>query len=321
MPRRSRRAFVFVELLVVLALLALLVPVALSSACRARETANRVKCGSNLRQIGQALMIYAQENKGEYPRTRYQPGVAPTQYTGVFAANPFTAGDAPGPNDVSAAMFLLVRTQDITTEVFVCASGNGEKYSRHDGKDLRESSNFPDEVALSYSVANPYPDGVNVKKRFPQNGISDADYALAADMNPGKDGDFDATAPTATSNAKAMQRANSRNHEAAGQNILFGDGHVEFVQNPFCGIKRDNVYTVAGAADGSAPTSGVISGSPKWDGDSVLLPVATLNPHRFHASNSTSYWVAGGAVVVCAVAAVLIYRVVRARRRLAVPAA
>jgi prepilin-type processing-associated H-X9-DG protein len=321
MPSRSRRALTFVDVVIVLILCAMLVPATVLSACRSRESANRVKCGSNLRQIGQAMLMYANENRGEYPRTLYQSGVAPTQYTGVLAANPFTAGDAPAPNDVTAALFLLVRTQDITTEVFVCAEVDADKYARQDGKEARESSNFPGEAVLSYSLANPYPDGVSVKERFPQNGMSDADYALAADLNPGKGDFYDVTAPTPTSTAQDMRKANSRNHGAAGQNVLFGDGHVEFVQNPFCGIKRDNIYTVAGATDGSAPTSALIAGPPKWDGDSVLLPVATMNPHRFHASNSTSYWVAGGAVVVCAVAAVLIYRVMRARRRLAVPAA
>src|SRR2546421_6478960 len=36
---------------------------------RAVETANRVKCASNLRQIGQALLLYSNENKGAFPRT------------------------------------------------------------------------------------------------------------------------------------------------------------------------------------------------------------------------------------------------------------
>ena len=33
------------------------------------ETSNRVKCASNLRQIGQAILLYSNDNKGAYPRT------------------------------------------------------------------------------------------------------------------------------------------------------------------------------------------------------------------------------------------------------------
>jgi prepilin-type processing-associated H-X9-DG protein len=43
--------------------------VLLPSLSRARMTANMVKSGSNLRQIGQAMFLYANENKGKFPRT------------------------------------------------------------------------------------------------------------------------------------------------------------------------------------------------------------------------------------------------------------
>jgi hypothetical protein len=52
------------------------------------------------------------------------------------------------------------------------------------------------------------------------------------------------------------------------------------VQNPFCGVKRDNIYTVSGSDDGSKTTSDKIAASPAWAGDSVLLPTATANPHK-----------------------------------------
>src|SRR5438067_1623369 len=44
-----------------------MIPVLLPSLNRARETANRVKCGANMRQVGQALVVYASSNQGQYP--------------------------------------------------------------------------------------------------------------------------------------------------------------------------------------------------------------------------------------------------------------
>lgn len=45
----------------------LMVSILLPSLNRARETANRVKCASNERQIGQGILLYCNEHKGNYP--------------------------------------------------------------------------------------------------------------------------------------------------------------------------------------------------------------------------------------------------------------
>jgi prepilin-type processing-associated H-X9-DG protein len=46
---------------------ALMISILLPSLNRAREMANRAKCASNLRQIGQGMLLYANENRGRYP--------------------------------------------------------------------------------------------------------------------------------------------------------------------------------------------------------------------------------------------------------------
>jgi prepilin-type N-terminal cleavage/methylation domain-containing protein len=63
----ARHGFTLVELLVVVGIIAVLVSILMPSLGRAREAANQTKCLSNLRQLGTAFIMYANENQGKFP--------------------------------------------------------------------------------------------------------------------------------------------------------------------------------------------------------------------------------------------------------------
>ena len=73
------------DLIVIIALIPLFLVVIVGCYRTTHRGDNRLKCTGNLKSIGQALLLYSNENKGAYPRTLYEPGpvVIPTWGSGA----------------------------------------------------------------------------------------------------------------------------------------------------------------------------------------------------------------------------------------------
>lgn len=67
---RSPAAFTLTELLTVIAIIGILAAILIPLIGRARESAARTKCMSNLRQIGIAIKLYSSDNKGFFPKAQ-----------------------------------------------------------------------------------------------------------------------------------------------------------------------------------------------------------------------------------------------------------
>jgi prepilin-type N-terminal cleavage/methylation domain-containing protein/prepilin-type processing-associated H-X9-DG protein len=70
--RVKRRAFTLMELLVVVAIIAILASLLMPALTRGKQNAQRINCLSNLRQMAIAAQIYVDDQSGSYPVAYYE---------------------------------------------------------------------------------------------------------------------------------------------------------------------------------------------------------------------------------------------------------
>ena len=114
-----------------------------------------------------------------------------------------------------------MKTEKLPPAMFICPYNDDTSYTA-DSAVVANRSDFTDyKKNLAYSFANPYPSVAAANAGYRLSNKLSADFAIAADMNPGVDPRSNVFLANLGAPTSVLEKTNSDNHEREGQNVLF----------------------------------------------------------------------------------------------------
>ena len=212
------RAFTLVELLVVLAIIALLIAMLLPALKKSKEQANRVQCGSNMKQIGVALQLYSQDYRGAFPAPAV--GARPEDWI-YWHRN----------RDVNKGPLVKYFGNKFKPALYVCPS---DETITHPGTDPYKYS-----YTMNYNMTGyPYPGPTWTRVPVRQTQVRQSSTKILLIDESSETIDDGAWAPqnyrtdgrNILANRHDMRLEQSKNPNIGKGNVLFADFHYEFIE-------------------------------------------------------------------------------------------
>ncbi len=266
------------------------------------EQAFRRSCAKNLARLGKTMAVYSNDYQDEFPKAGGRNNEWVPTIPNWAAANRQRAFDMKrdaqrfptGKTTSTSSLYLLAKYSEAQVGEFVCPSEPATREFRL--SDVKEQLPQEFEFIDAWDFGGRYDDANNPSRHcsyayqmaFDQQVLTTAhpaEMAVAADRNPWMDpnrvnhatlGWARFSEASGDADAGRLRLGNSDTHQRDGQNVLFVDGHVAFQTSARCGVKGDNIYTIAARPAESGKAGEMVppvygSARPTSRMDSVLV--------------------------------------------------